>query len=500
MEKIYTAIDLKSFYASVECIERGLNPLDTNLVVADESRTEKTICLAVTPSLKSYGLGGRCRLYEVNQVVSRINYHRKKANQNKPFVGKSYIDSELKENNSLELDFIKAVPRMKLYMKYSTEIYNIYLKYISPEDILSYSIDEVFCDITPYLNTYKLTPEEFTTKMIEDVYKTTGITATAGIGTNMYLAKVAMDITAKHIQPNKYGVRIARLDEKSYKELLWEHTPITDFWRVGKGIAKRLTANGMFTMGDVARMSLDDEELLFKLFGINAEFLIDHAWGYEPCTIKLAKSFKPQSNSLSHGQVLHEPYNYDDAMLIVQEMIDQIVLELVKKRLVTDQIVLTIGYDFENLKNREIKTKYKGEIASDYYGRQVPKPAHGTARIDHKTSSTQVIMENVLELYKKIVNPILLIRRINIAACNVVDEAFKEQKPIETQENLFENDALINKKRKLEAIDEKKEGKVQKAIIKIREKYGNNSILKGMNYKKSATARKRNEEVGGHKG
>ena len=255
MEKIYTAIDLKSFYASVECIERGLNPLDTNLVVADESRTEKTICLAVTPSLKSYGLGGRCRLYEVNQVVSRINYHRKKANQNKPFVGKSYIDSELKENNSLELDFIKAVPRMKLYMKYSTEIYNIYLKYISPEDILSYSIDEVFCDITPYLNTYKLTPEEFTTKMIEDVYKTTGITATAGIGTNMYLAKVAMDITAKHIQPNKYGVRIARLDEKSYKELLWEHTPITDFWRVGKGIAKRLTANGMFTMGDVARMS-----------------------------------------------------------------------------------------------------------------------------------------------------------------------------------------------------------------------------------------------------
>lgn len=500
MDKIYMCIDLKSFYASVECRERGLDPLNTNLVVTDESRTEKTICLAVSPSLKSYGLGGRCRLFEAIQKVKEVNYQRRKANHYKAFTGKSYIDSELKSNPDLELDFIKAVPRMKLYMKYSTDIYNIYLKYIAPEDILVYSIDEVFCDITGYLNTYGLTPEELVTKMIEDVYKTTGITATAGIGTNMYLAKVAMDITAKHMKPNEFGVRMARLDEQSYKEQLWEHTPLTDFWRVGKGYATKLEANGMHTMGDVARMSLENEDKLFKLFGVNAEFLIDHAWGYEPCTIEQAKSYKPQNNSISQGQVLHEPYTYDKAKLIVQEMTDQLVLDLVKKHLVTDQLVLTIGYDIENLTNPKISSKYNGPITTDYLGRSVPKHAHGTIRIDHKTSSTKIIMKKVVELYTRIVDPLLLIRRINVVVCNVVDEKTVSNKPVSQQMDLFTDYEEYDKKKEQEIKDEKTERLVQSAILKIQEKYGKNSILKGMNLEEGATARERNEEVGGHKG
>lgn len=499
MNKTYMCIDLKSFYASVECKERNLDPLDTNLVVADESRTDKTICLAVSPSLKTYGISGRARLFEAKQKVKEVNYQRKKNNNFKPFIKKSYIDSEIKNNPLIELDFIRAVPRMKLYMKYSTEIYNVYLKYIAPEDILVYSIDEVFCDITNYLNTYKLTAEQLVIKIIEDVYKTTGITATAGIGTNMYLAKVAMDITAKKMKPNKFGVRLARLNEQTYKEQLWNHRPLTDFWRVGKGYAKKLEDNKMYTMGDVARMSLENEDLLFKLFGVNAELLIDHAWGYEPCTIEQAKNYKPTSNSISQGQVLHCPYEYNKAKLIVKEMVDNLVLELVDKRLKTNQFVLTIGYDIDNLTKSEIRSKYNGEITTDPYGRKIPKHAHGTINLDHKTSSTITIMKNIIILYEKIVNPILLIRRINITACNVVSEEEKEKTTIE-QLDLFTNFQEKKLAKDKEQKDEKEENKIQKTILDIKRRYGKNAILKGINYLDGATAKERNEEVGGHKG
>lgn len=500
MNKTYMCIDLKSFYASVECRERNLDPLDTNLVVADETRTDKTICLAVSPSLKSYGLSGRCRLFEAKQKVKEVNYKRRKENNYKPFIGKSFIASELKNNSNLELDFIKAVPRMKLYMKYSTDIYNIYLKYIAPEDILVYSIDEVFCDITNYLKFYKITAEELVIKMIEDVYKMTGITATAGIGTNMYLAKVAMDITAKHMNPNKFGVRMARLDEKSYKEELWNHRPLTDFWRVGKGYEKKLEQNNMFTMGDIARMSLNNEDLLFKLFGVNAEFLIDHAWGYEPCTISEAKNYKPTSNSISQGQVLHCPYDYNKTKLIVSEMVDNLVLDLVEKHLITNQLVLTIGYDIENLTNPKISSKYNGEIVTDGYGRKIPKHSHGTVNLDHRTSSTKIIMTEVLKLYERIVNPILLTRRINITACNVVDESFVEKKPQGEQLDLFTNYEIVEANKNKQIQEETEERKVQKTLLAIKKKYGKNAILKGMNLQEGATAKDRNEEVGGHKG
>ena len=500
MSKVYMCIDLKSFYASVECIERNLDPLDTNLLVADESRTDKTICLAVSPSLKSYGLGGRCRLFEAKQKVKEVNYQRRKNNNYKNFTGKSFIASELNNNKSLELDFIAAVPRMNLYMKYSTKIYNIYLKYIAPEDILVYSIDEVFCDITNYLKFYKMSAEELVMKIIEDVYKTTGITATAGIGTNMYLAKVAMDITAKRMKPNKFGVRIAYLDEMKYKKELWNHKPLTDFWRVGKGYAKKLEENGMYTMGDIARMSINNEDLLFKLFGVNAEFLIDHAWGYEPCTIKDAKNYKPLNSSISQGQVLHSPYSFEKAKLIVKEMVDNLVLELVDKHLKTDQIVLTIGYDIECLTNPSIERRYKGEITIDAYGRKVPKHSHGTANIDHKTSSTKTITNEVMKLYDKIVNPILLVRRLNVTACNIVNEEYKESTPIIEQIDLFTNYEEVSKQKEKSLKDEIEEKKIQKALLNIKKKYGKNSILKAMNYEEGATAKDRNLEVGGHKG
>lgn len=500
MSKVYMCIDLKSFYASVECIERNLDPLDTNLLVADESRTDKTICLAVSPSLKSYGLGGRCRLFEAKQKVKEVNYQRRKNNNYKNFTGKSFIASELNNNKSLELDFIAAVPRMNLYMKYSTKIYNIYLKYIAPEDILVYSIDEVFCDITNYLSFYKLSAEGLVMKIIEDVYKTTGITATAGIGTNMYLAKVAMDITAKRMKPNKFGVRIAYLDEMKYKKELWNHKPLTDFWRVGKGYTKKLEEHGMYTMGDIARMSINNEDFLFKLFGVNAEFLIDHAWGYEPCTIKDAKNYKPLNSSISQGQVLHSPYNFEKAKLIVKEMVDNLVLELVDKHLKTDQIVLTIGYDIENLTNPSIERRYKGEITIDAYGRKVPKHSHGTANIDHKTSSTKTITNEVMKLYDKIVNPILLVRRLNVTACNIVNEEYKESTPIIEQIDLFTNYEEVSKQKEKSLKDEIEEKKIQKALLNIKKKYGKNSILKAMNYEEGATAKNRNLEVGGHKG
>ena len=500
MDKTYMCIDLKSFYASVECRERNLDPLDTNLVVADEERTDKTICLAVSPSLKSYGISGRARLFEAKQKVREVNYQRKKDNHYKPFIGKSYINSELIKDNSLELDFIKAVPRMKLYMKYSTNIYNIYLKYIAPEDILVYSIDEVFCDITNYLKFYKMTAEELVMKMIEDVYNTTGITATAGIGTNMFLAKVAMDITAKKMLPNEFGVRIATLDERKFKEQLWNHKPLTDFWRIGKGYAKKLEDNKMYTMGDVARMSINNEDLLFKLFGVNAEFLIDHAWGYEPCTIEQAKSYKPTSNSISSGQVLHCPYDYKKTKLIVKEMVDNLVLDLVEKKLKASQFVLTIGYDIDNLTNPKISKLYNGEITTDMYGRKIPKHAHGTINIDHKTSSTTIIMNEVLKLYDRITNPILLVRRINLVASNVVSEDKVENKPQRQQLDLFTNYQEQDELNKKQIEREKEDAKIQKTILELKRRYGKNAILKGMNLEEGATAIERNREVGGHKG
>ena len=399
MEKVYMCIDLKSFYASVECIERGLDPLNTNLVVADESRTEKTVCLAIAPSLKQYGLGGRARLFEVIQKVKSINYERRKNNNYKKFNSKSFLDSELKKDRTLELDFIIAPPQMKKYMKYSTNIYKIYLKYLAPEDIFVYSIDEVFCDITTYLSMYQMTAKELVSKIIKDVYDTTGITATAGIGTNMYLAKVCMDIVAKHTEPNEIGVRIAEIDEMSYRKLLWNHKPLTSFWRVGKGIADKLEKNGLYTMGDVARCSLNNENLLYKLFGVNAELLIDHAWGWEPTTIEEVKAYKPERNSISSGQVLHSPYKYENAKLIVREMIDLLSLDLTDKHLVTKQLVLDIGYDIENLTNPAIKKMYNGEITIDNYGREVPKHSHGTINLDYNTSSSKVLSKKCIELY-----------------------------------------------------------------------------------------------------
>ena len=493
-QRIYVAIDLKSFFASVECRERGLDPLTTNLVVADSSRTEKTICLAVTPALKSYGIAGRARLFEVIQKVREVNIGRKYKAPKRTLTGKSINKMELDKNPALEVDFIAAPPRMGLYMKYSQNIYNIYLKYIAPEDIFSYSIDEVFCDVTNYLSTYKMTARELVTKMIQDVYETTGITATAGIGTNLYLCKIAMDIVAKKVQANEQGVRIAGLDEKAYRKLLWNHRPLTDFWRVGKGTATKLEKHGMFTMGDVARKSIHNEDILYKLFGVNAELLIDHAWGWEPCTIKSVKSYKPISSSTSSGQVLHCPYGYEKTKLIVKEMTELMTLDLVRKGLVTNQIVLEIGYDIENLKDSFICSLYDGEITEDRYGRQIPKHAHGTKNIDHYTSSTKVITEAVTELYDEIINKNLLVRRINITAnklireCDVKDESY-------TQMNFFVNQNAIDQSRE----KEKSERKIQKAMLEIKEKYGKNAIIKGMNLEDGGTTIERNKQIGGHK-
>ena len=499
MKKIYMCIDLKSFYASVECIERGLDPLNTNLVVADESRTEKTVCLAITPSLKQYGLGGRARLFEVMQKVKNINYERRKKNNYKKFNSKSYLDSELKKDKTLELDFIIAPPQMKKYMKYSTNIYSIYLKYLAPEDIFVYSIDEVFCDITNYLNMYQMTPKELVSKIIKDVYETTGITATAGIGTNMYLAKVCMDIVAKHAEPNEIGVRIAEIDEMSYRKLLWNHKPLTSFWRVGKGIANKLEKNGLYTMGDIARCSLNNENLLYKLFGVNAELLIDHAWGWEPTTIEDVKAYKPERNSISSGQVLHSPYKYEKAKLIVREMIDLLSLDLTDKHLVTKQLVLDIGYDIENLINPTIRRLYDGEITIDSYGREVPKHSHGTINLDYNTSSTKVLSKKCIELFDRIVNKNLLIRKINITACNVKNENKAKNEVVFEQLNLFcstnDSEQNIEEKKKQE-----EENKLQHTLINIKNKYGKNSILKGMNLEEGATTIDRNNQVGGHKG
>ena len=504
-KRTYIAIDLKSFYASVECRERGLDPLDTNLIVADITRTEKTICLAVTPSLKAQGVPSRPRLFEVIQKVKDINSNRLYKAKNHRFTGKSYIDSELK-NNSIELDYLIAEPRMALYVKYSTRIYEVYLKYFAPEDIVVYSIDEVFIDATTYLKTYGLSARDLTMKIIHDVLDSTGITATAGIGTNLFLCKVAMDIVAKHIPADKDGVRIATLDEMSFRKNLWEHRPLTDFWRIGPGYARKLEAYGIYTLGDIARCSLGksnefyNEDLLYRLFGINAELLIDHAWGYEPTTIKDIKNYKPTTNSLGSGQVLHEPYSYDKAKLVALEMVDGLALDLVDKGLITDQIVLTVGYDKDNLKDETIKNKYKGEVVSDLYGRSMPKHSHGTTNLSIYTSSSRLMSDALIELFDRIVNPILLVRRINITANHVVreDSISTDKKEYEQLSFLvdYEEEAQRQKEEK-EAL--KKEHNLQKTMLKIKGKYGKNAILKGMNLVEGATQKDRNEQIGGHK-
>ena len=505
MKRTYICIDLKSFYASVECVERGLDPLDVNLVVADKSRTEKTICLAVSPALKAYGIPGRARLFEVVEKTALINAGRAQSAPKKMLSGSSCTASELAADPSLALDYITAPPRMALYIEYSTRIYGIYLRYVAPEDIHVYSVDEVFIDVTPYLGTYKLTAHGFAVKMIRDILSATGITATAGIGTNMYLAKVAMDIVAKHAPADKDGVMIAELDEASYRRLLWDHRPITDFWQVGRGYAKKLATHGMYTMGDVARCSVGsrhsfyNEELLYKLFGINAELLIDHAWGWEPCTIGLVKAYRPTENSLSSGQVLKCPYTFDKARLIVKEMTELLVLKLVSKELVTDQLVLTIGYDAENLVRPEIISAYTGRIKLDHYGRGVPEHAHGTANLDLPCSSTKLISHAMVRLFDRITDPSLLIRRITVAANHLVSEEDVRKKNRYEQLDLFTDYVAADAERASYNTARRRENSIQKALLRIRARYGKNAVIKGMNLLDGATTIERNAQIGGHR-
>lgn len=494
--RTYIAIDLKSFYASVECVERGLDPLDTNLVVADTSRTEKTICLAVTPTLKQYGIGGRARLFEVVQTLREVNYTRLSQSAEGIFKGKSVLDSELQAHPDWEVDYIAAPPRMAHYVKTSARIYGIYLKYIAPEDIHIYSIDEVFMDVTAYLGSYRMTAHELAMTIIRDVLRQTGITATAGIGTNMYLCKVAMDIVAKKMPADQDGVRIAELDEMSYRRQLWNHRPLTSFWRVGRGIARRLQSVGIETMGQLARRSLTDENLLYRLFGVNAELLIDHAWGWEPCTIDLIKAYRPQSNSFSSGQVLAEPYACAQARIVALEMADSMALRLVAKGMVAGQVVLDIGYDAENLARPEVLDMLQGEVASDHYGRRVPKGAHGSAHLPQPTASSRLISRAVASLFDTLANPQLLIRRLNITVAHVVSEASLQGQP--RQLSLFDgqDDAT------LQAVDPKtleRERRLQQVQVELKERFGNNAILKGLNFEQGATAKQRNQQIGGHK-
>ena len=517
-EKTYIAIDLKSFYASVECIVRQFDPLTTHLVVADESRTEKTICLAVSPSLKAYGIPGRARLFEVIQRVKEVNaqrlqdgirsgWIRKDENGQYAFTSSSFDANVLAENPNFELRYFVATPQMKLYEEYSTKIFRIYMKFISSEDIHVYSIDEVFMDVTGYLKTYGMTARELARTMIEDVLHTTGITATAGIGTNMYLAKVAMDIEAKHVKPDEGGVRIAELDEQAYRENLWCHQPLTDFWRVGFGIARRLEKLGCHTMGDIARLSEPHADLLYKSMGINAQLLIDHAWGWEPTEIKTIKSYLPQTNSLSSGQVLSEPYNATDGKLIVREMTELLVLDLVRKNLVTKQVILTIGYDRESLivlqQGKSVQDTiygvaktglpYLGDIGVDFYGRICPKHAHGTLNLDKHTSSTRILVDAAMQLYDRITDPSLFARRINLTVCNVIPESDIPQSESFEQLSLFDEPACDDSK----ALQ--KERALQEAMLKIKHRYGKNAVLKGTNFTEGATARERNRQIGGHK-
>lgn len=498
MEKAsYIAIDLKSFYASVECTERGLDPLTTNLVVADESRTEKTICLAATPAIKAYGVPGRARLFEVVQKIKFANNSRRFFAPGRKLTGESIDAVELEKNPNLAISYLVARPRMALYMAYSARVYGVYLRYVSPQDIHPYSIDEVFINAAPYLDTYRLTAHQLAMKMVREVLSETGITATAGIGTNMYLAKVAMDITAKHMEPDKDGVRIAELNEMTYRQKLWAHTPLTDFWRIGSGYARKLVDMGLYSMGDIARYSLQPfgEQNLYKVFGVNAELLIDHSWGYEPCNIEQVKSYRPASTSLSSGQVLHEPYTHEQGRLIVWEMTDQLILDLVEKRLVTNQIVLDVGYDREN-----IARGYTGPIHIDHYGRKVPKSAHGTVSLDRHTSSTKKLLRETLALYERITIPGLLVRRINVTAGRLISEdSLTSQKEAVVQFNLFDNLEQRVKQEEADQRVEKREKSLQQAMLSIRHRFGKNAILKAANLKKEARTIARNGEIGGHK-
>ena len=507
MEHTYIAIDLKSFYASVECVERKENPLTTNLVVADESRTEKTICLAVSPSLKAFGIPGRARLFEVVAAVKEVNRRRLAAIPERKFSGKSCHAEDIDSDKSLAVSYIVAPPRMAKYMEYSIRIYQIYLRYFAPEDMHVYSVDEVFMDATRYLSTYKMSARELTRKIIQDILSETGITATAGIGTNLYLCKIAMDVWAKHTEADKDGVRIAELDEMSYRRYLWDHKPITDFWRVGRGYAKKLAENGMFTMGDVARCSVGkpgefyNEGLLYDLFGVNAELLIDHAWGWEPCTIEDIKAYKPSANSISTGQVLSEPYDFEKTRLIIREMTELLVLDLLDKHLVTDRMVLTVGYDIENLTDKSRRNAYSGEVVTDRYGRKIPKHAHGTANLKEKTSSISIIMDAVMELYDRIMDPALLTRRMSVVAANVEDESEAEAQKKKTYEQLtlFTDIEAEEERKKEEKAALLKERKAQEAVLAIRKKFGKNAILKGTNLEEGATTIDRNRQIGGHK-
>lgn len=494
----YIAVDLKSFYASVECVERGLDPLDTNLVVADESRTDKTICLAVTPSLKSHGISGRARMFEVHQKVAEVNRQRRW--QAGGFRGKSVFHGELERDKTLELDFIIAPPRMAFYMEYSTRIYNVYTRHVSPEHIVVYSIDEVFIDATPYLSTYKCTAHELARRIVLDVVRSTGITATAGIGTNLYLAKVAMDIIAKHVPADADGVRIGELDEMGYRRQLWTHRPLADFWRVGRGYVRKLEEHGLYTMGDIALRSVRHEESLYRMFGKNAELLIDHAWGWEPCTMEAIKAYRPESRSLGSGQVLQSPYEASKAKLVLREMADSLSLDLVDKGLVTDQIVLTVGYDIENLTDAARGGGYKGNVTTDAYGRQVPAPSHGSINLDRFTSSSRIIVQAVAELADRLVDGKLLVRRLNVVANHVIPHAqAKAQEPAERQLNLFVDQEAEQARKERETASLAKEHRMQQALLDIRAKLGKNAILRGMNLADGATAKERNAQIGGHK-
>ena len=544
MSKTYISIDLKSFYASVECMERGLDPLNTNLVVADASRTQKTICLAVSPSLKAYGIPGRARLFEVEQKVKEANARRQTRAPKNILDGKSVFATELNENPCLAIDYIAAKPRMALYMSKSTQIYDVYLRYIAPEDIYAYSVDEVFIDASGYLKTYGLNAHDFARLLVREVFKETGITATAGIGPNLYLCKIAMDIGAKHTEADADGVRIAELDEYSYRRLLWDHRPITDFWRVGRGYAKKLAKKSIFTMGDIARCSLGtssdyyNEDLLYKMFGVNAELLIDHAWGYEPCTLAEVKSYRPQRKSLVSGQVLQNAYTYEKTRIVVREMMELLALDLVDKGLLTNQIVLTVGYDIENLSDPERRKVYKGEITVDGYGREVPKHAHGTGNLPFSTASTKLTTDCVLEVFDRVVDESLLTRRISITVNNLVLESeYKRESEVASAEpeqiSMFDMLAGGDDSQAPERVSSKeatvyseqdkpnstmvaesilgstgndndedaleKEKQVQEAMLKIKKRFGKNAILKGTNLQEGATAKERNAQIGGHK-
>ncbi len=492
----YLCLDLKSFYASVECIERGLDPIKTNLVVADESRTDKSICLAVTPAIKSLGINGRPRLFEVKQKINEINRERLRKNGG-PFRFKSCNIDEVK-NENVEIGFIVATPRMAHYILYSTKVYEVYCKTVSRDDMHIYSVDEVFMDITSYLSIYKCTPYELAEKMIKDVLSTTGITATAGIGTNPYLAKVAMDIVAKHVEADENGIRIATLDEISYRELLWNHRPLTDFWRVGRGYEKKLEQYNLMTMGDIARCSIEDEELLYKLFGINAELLIDHAWGEESCTMKHIKEYKPEFNSLGSGQVLHCAYTAEAAKIVLKEMVETMALSLTQKRLMTKQLTLYVGYDVENCTDASISKLYQGEIKVDSYGRKVPKHSSGVVNLKIVTSSEKLMVEAMIKKFNEIVNPILLIRRISISANKLQEETFDVFDKV-VQLDLFHDTLDDENKRKKEILELKEEYQVMKTVNDIKKRYGKNKILKASSLLDEATQKERNEQIGGHK-